>query len=158
MTNSTQITRDEECPQCEFPETYVTINQELPPEQNPRSVGCRKCGWAYSPMSQILNPYTFDPIDFPDVTLIDNFSMAYILTAPELGEDEPMSVWEDAVQRRWQEYAQSHSEYWATAWDEGAEHAWQKSGEGFNGEYANGRSHDGAFSFEQLNPGENPYR
>ena len=44
-------------------------------------------------------------------------------------------------------------------WEEGAESGWQATGEGWNGEYANGTTHDGAQSFRDAgNDTPNPYR
>jgi rubredoxin len=40
----TRITRDEDCPNCGFPETYAEVNLSV---RNPgaEAIGCRKCGW-----------------------------------------------------------------------------------------------------------------
>ena len=47
----------------------------------------------------------------------------------------------------------------ADIWEEGAESGWQATGEGWNGEYANGTTHDGAQSFRDAgNDTPNPYR
>ena len=47
----------------------------------------------------------------------------------------------------------------ADIWEEGAESGWQATGEGWNGEYANGTTHDGAQSFRDAgNDTTNPYR
>lgn len=35
------ICRDEDCPQCEWPETYA----EGTVENGPERIGCRQCGW-----------------------------------------------------------------------------------------------------------------
>ena len=47
----------------------------------------------------------------------------------------------------------------ADIWEQGAESGWQATGEGWNGEYANGTTHDGAQSFRDAgNDTPNPYR
>ena len=47
----------------------------------------------------------------------------------------------------------------ADIWEQGAESGWQATGEGWNGEYANGTTHDGAQSFRDAgNDTTNPYR
>ena len=47
----------------------------------------------------------------------------------------------------------------AEIWEQGAESGWQATGEGWNGEYANGTTHDGAQSFRDAgNDTTNPYR
>ena len=47
----------------------------------------------------------------------------------------------------------------ADIWEQGAESGWQATGEGWNGEYANGATHDGAQSFRDAgNDTTNPYR
>ena len=47
----------------------------------------------------------------------------------------------------------------AKAWDEGAEFAWQRTGEGWNGEYAGKYgTHDGDIGFLRANGDHNPYR
>lgn len=47
----------------------------------------------------------------------------------------------------------------ADIWEEGAESGWQATGEGWNGECANGTTHDGAQSFRDAgNDTPNPYR
>lgn len=59
-------------------------------------------------------------------------------------------------------YAQVHAALEAVAadiWEQGAESGWQATGEGWNGEYANGTTHDGAQSFRDAgNDTPNPYR
>ena len=35
------ICRDEDCPECEWPETYAAGTMENGPDR----IGCRKCGW-----------------------------------------------------------------------------------------------------------------
>ena len=46
----------------------------------------------------------------------------------------------------------------ADIWEQGAESGWQATGEGWNGEYANGTTHDGAQSFRGAgNDTTNPY-
>jgi len=46
----------------------------------------------------------------------------------------------------------------AEAWEEGAQAAWLRTGDGWNGEYAEG-THDGSRSFRDCNPDTpNPYR
>ena len=47
----------------------------------------------------------------------------------------------------------------ADIWEQGAESGWQATGEGWNGEYANGTTHDGAQSFRDAgNDTPNPYK
>ena len=47
----------------------------------------------------------------------------------------------------------------ADIWERGAESGWQATGEGWNGEYANGTTHDGAQSFRDAgNDTPNPYK
>ena len=47
----------------------------------------------------------------------------------------------------------------ADIWEQGAESGWQATGEGWNGEYANGTTHDGAQSFRDAgNDTTNHYR
>lgn len=50
------------------------------------------------------------------------------------------------------------TEMQAQAWEEGAQAAWLRTGDGWNGEYAEG-THDGSRSFRDCNPDTpNPYR
>lgn len=43
-TKRLSIVRDEDCPECGFPETYA----EGPETSGPDVIGCRKCGWQQS--------------------------------------------------------------------------------------------------------------
>lgn len=40
----TRIARDEDCPECDWPETYAEVDLEA---STPRAqaIGCSKCGW-----------------------------------------------------------------------------------------------------------------
>ena len=62
-----------------------------------------------------------------------------------------------SVSRPWMEAA--FNAVAADIWEQGAESGWQATGEGWNGEYANGTTHDGAQSFRDAgNDTTNPYR
>lgn len=42
LTGRLSIVRDEDCPQCGYPETYAAG----PEATGPDVLGCRKCGWS----------------------------------------------------------------------------------------------------------------
>ena len=146
MTELTNFVRDEDCPQCGFPETYAAVAVEMGPEHNPRTVGCRKCGWSYRPMDQILNPYSFEPIDFPDARNLNPVSMAYLITTPELADLEAPGAWEGALDRRWNEYIDHEMATLEKGWDEGYE-------TGIHSDYGSSTP-DG----QPIEPDDNPYR
>lgn len=58
------ITRDEDCPECGWPETYVKGTLAAGPER----VGCRKCGWSAaavprsSEVGRSLSAFTADEL------------------------------------------------------------------------------------------------
>lgn len=43
-TTPTSICRDEDCPQCGWPETYAEVDFTRP-TPGADAIGCRKCGW-----------------------------------------------------------------------------------------------------------------
>ena len=96
--------------------------------------------------------------------LIDQATAA-IYASSAFGDRFALDAWRDMaddnpIKTTTRMYARAALEAVAAdIWEEGAESGWQATGEGWNGEYANGTTHDGAQSFRDAgNDTPNPYR
>lgn len=71
--------------------------------------------------------------------------------------DEGQAMWHEAARAAFSAVA---DDLRAEAFDEGAEYGWLQTGEGFNGEYANGTTHDGTIPLTKAMGDDytNPYR
>jgi hypothetical protein len=45
MSQIVSLCRDEDCPECGFPETYALVDFDQP-VPGADEIGCRKCGWS----------------------------------------------------------------------------------------------------------------
>lgn len=45
MSETIRLCRDEDCPVCDWPETFVEVVVDENGAPYPRAFGCRKCGW-----------------------------------------------------------------------------------------------------------------
>ena len=95
--------------------------------------------------------------------IIDKAAAA-IYSATVFGDRFAIDAWHDMdddnpIKTTTRTYARAALEAVAAdIWEQGAESGWQATGEGWNGEYANGTTHDGAQSFRDAgNDTTNPY-